>query len=119
MISVVSTTFLNIKYTNLCNIFISHQDCRCENFINAGGWGNCIKEENDKALCYVKDPSSSTCNDLQDSVSDIGKKWSYEACSKGSMIDTIASKVTHNHLMFTKCFQNLKQKLSLNDVSRL
>ena len=73
---------------NLCNIVIRYQDCRCENFINAGGWGNCIKKENHEALCYVKDPSSSTCKDLQDSVSNIGKKWSFEACSKGGMIDS-------------------------------
>ena len=66
---------------------IPYQDCRCEDFINPSGWGNCIKKENGKALCYVKDPLSSTCKDLQDSASDIGKKWSFEACSNGSMIN--------------------------------
>ena len=54
--------------------------CQCEDYINAGGWGNCIKKENGKALCYVENPSSSTCSDLKDSSSDPGRKWSFEAC---------------------------------------
>ena len=64
--------------------------CQCEDYINSGGWGNCIKKDNGKALCYVENPSSSSCSDLKDSASDPGRKWSFEAClGDRSIFDTL------------------------------
>ena len=58
----------------------SQQGCECDDFINPSGWGNCIKEEDGKPMCYVKNPSTSTCRDLVTSDSDVTRKWSFEAC---------------------------------------
>ena len=58
----------------------SQKGCECDDFINPSGWGNCIKEEDGKPMCYVKNPSTSTCSDLVTSASDVTRKWSFEAC---------------------------------------
>lgn len=55
--------------------------CECDSFISQNGWGNCERFETDgRTLCYVKNPSTSTCPDLKQSTTDIGKSWSYKAC---------------------------------------
>lgn len=55
--------------------------CECDSFISQNGWGNCERFETDgRTMCYVKNPSTSTCPDLKQSTTDIGKSWSYKAC---------------------------------------
>ena len=53
--------------------------CACKDLFS-GRWGNCHKKIDGKPLCYVELPSS--CSDLQDSTSNAGEKWSFEACSQ-------------------------------------
>ena len=64
---------------NLCTIF---SGCYCDSFVSSeNGWGNCGKSESDgRTMCYVKDPDTSTCSDLEDSITHPDKKWSYKAC---------------------------------------
>ena len=53
--------------------------CTCKDLFS-GRWGNCHKKIDGKPLCDVELPSS--CSDLQDSTSNAGEKWSFEACSQ-------------------------------------
>ena len=55
--------------------------CSCSDYINENGIGNCTKRIslfNWKYICYVNQPSS--CSDLMDSGTNVGKQISGEAC---------------------------------------
>ena len=59
--------------------------CECDFFISQNGWGNCDKFESDgRTMCYVKNPSTSTCPDKKASNTDVGKSWSYKACESAT-----------------------------------
>ena len=59
--------------------------CECDSFISQNGWGNCEKFESDgRTMCYVKNPSTSTCPDKKASTTDVGKMWSYKACESAT-----------------------------------
>ena len=53
--------------------------CACKDLFS-WRWGNCYKKIDGKPLCHVELPSS--CIDLQDSMSNAGEKWYFEACSQ-------------------------------------
>ena len=56
-------------------------NCSCSLYLNKDGFGKCLKEdENGISLCYVNFPSS--CGDLQESSTSLGKFISREACNK-------------------------------------
>ena len=55
--------------------------CSCSDYVNENGIGNCTKRIslfNWQNVCYVNQPSS--CSDLIDSGTDVGKQISVEAC---------------------------------------
>ena len=59
------------------------ESCKCDDFVDENGYGNCLKEINGKKVCYINQPSS--CNDLEHSNSVHKKKISAEACSGNSV----------------------------------
>ena len=63
--------------------------------MNSGGWGNCVKKDNGKAMCYVKDPSHSGCTDLKSSTTDPKEKWSYEACTLMKPAGKVSETIFH------------------------
>ena len=66
--------------------------------MNSGGWGNCVKKDNGKAMCYVKDPSSSGCTDLKSSTTDPKEKWSFEACTLMKPAGKVTETILHGIL---------------------
>ena len=68
----------------------NNQGCECKDFIDSNGWGNCIKTSKGRPMCFVKDPSASTCKDLVDFPGGPGEKGSFEACEQNcmSILDT-------------------------------
>ena len=55
--------------------------CKCKDFIDSNGLGNCIKSNaslDGSGICYVHMPS--TCSDLNESTSHPGERFSAEAC---------------------------------------
>ena len=55
--------------------------CSCLDHVNINGYGNCKKayKRNNKMLsCYVHEPS--TCEDVRNSSTDAGLRFSFEAC---------------------------------------
>ena len=68
----------------------NNQGCECKDFIDSNGWGNCIKTSKGRPMCFVKDPSTSTCKDLVDFPGGPGEKGSFEACEQNcmSILDT-------------------------------
>ena len=85
-------TVRNITAINFHHIFIKSfiihslelgETCKCNEFVDANGYGNCLKEINGTKVCYINQPSS--CNDLKYSNSIPEKKISAEACSGNSV----------------------------------
>ena len=78
----------NIVLTNYAQH--NNQGCECKDFIDSNGWGNCIKTSKGRPMCFVEDPSASTCKDLVDFPGGPGEKGSFEACEQNcmSILDT-------------------------------
>lgn len=65
-------------------------DCSCMDYVNADGFGNCLKQAGHLRgpHCYVNQPS--TCKDIKTSTTEEGKQYSVEACEKNQ------GKMTYN-----------------------
>ena len=61
-------------------IILAHIGCSCIEYVNKNGFGNCNKsyEKNSRFSCYVNEPS--TCEDVRNSSTDPGLRFSFEAC---------------------------------------
>ena len=74
--------FWNSKNHGNRGIFlnIGLDNCDCNEYVSANGYGNCKKVYGKGPICYVNQPS--TCQDLRNSNSDVGKQYSWEACKQ-------------------------------------
>ena len=63
-------------------LHISQQiGCYCSDYVSAKGYGNCAKGHKGKRpICYVTQPS--TWTDVNNSSSEVGNQYSWEACEK-------------------------------------
>ena len=60
-------------------IVVESANCSCSDFVDMYGYGNCLRSWAGRVMCYVTEPS--TCIDAI-YWPEIGKNYSYNACSK-------------------------------------
>ena len=76
-----------LRYMFYFQCSMSFTVCRCTNFVNEHGYGQCLKEDEDfgdTVMCYVVQPSS--CTDVTTSTTNVDQLRSAEACLTGNEI---------------------------------